>query len=34
MNLKNKFMREVAETLELIKALTNINVVMKLKDYN
>jgi len=31
MNLKNMFMRGVAGTLELIKALTNIYVVVKLK---
>jgi len=34
MNLKIIFMRGVAGNLELIKALTNIQVVMKLKNYN
>jgi len=34
MNFKNIFMRGVAGTLELIKALTNIKVVVKLKNYN
>ena len=34
MNLKNMFMRGVAVTLELIKALTNILVIVKLKIYN
>ena len=34
MNFKNMFMRGVAGTLELIKALTNFQVVVKLKDYN
>jgi len=31
MNLKNMLMKGVAGTLELIKALTNIQVVVKLK---
>ena len=34
MNLKNIFMRGVAETLVLIKASTNIKVFMKLKNNN
>ena len=33
MNFKNMIIRGVAGTSELIKALTNIKVVMKLKNY-
>jgi len=33
MNFKNMLMRGVAGTLELIKALNNISVVLKLKNY-